>query len=81
MPDQMNDQITAPRTAQNSDQNCGPALAGGRWEPCLTFAPDGAGSPVCGDCGWLFDDHGGSAVVRRLPVRAPRSAQPRRLAS
>lgn len=77
MPDQMNDQVTA----QNSDQNCGPALAGCRWEPCVTFAPDGAGSPVCGDCGWLLDDHRGSAVVRRLRVRAPRSAQPRRLAS
>jgi hypothetical protein len=57
-------------------------FAGGRWEPCHAFAPEVADSQVCGECGWLHDDHREPAVVRRLPVRAPRAAaQPRRLAS
>jgi hypothetical protein len=55
--------------------------AGGRWEPCLTFASAGDGSPVCGDCGWLLDDHHTDAVVSMLPARVPRTVQPRRLAS
>jgi hypothetical protein len=55
--------------------------AGGRWEPCLTFTCAGDGSPVCGNCGWLLDDHRTDAVVRRLPARAPKVVQPRRLAS
>jgi hypothetical protein len=50
-----------------------------RWEPCAGFVPEVADSQVC-DCGWLHDDHGEDAVVHRLP-RAPRAAQPRRLAS
>ena len=56
-------------------------LAAGRWEPCGSFATDHAGSPVCSDCGWIADDHRGDAVIHRLPARAPKTAQPRRLAS
>jgi hypothetical protein len=58
-------------------------LVSGRWEPCAAFAAEVADSQVCGDCGWLHDDHRGDAVVRRLPARSPRlrSAEPRRLAS
>jgi len=51
-----------------------------RWEPCAGFVPEVTDSQVCGDCGWLADDHHGPAVVYQLP-RAPRAAQPRRLAS
>jgi hypothetical protein len=58
-------------------------LVRGRWEPCAVFAPEVTDSQVCGDCGWLHDDHLGDAVIRQLPARAPRprSALPRRLAS
>ena len=59
--------------------DAGPAV--GRWEQCGAFAPDGAGSPVCAGCGWLLDDHAEIAVIRRLPTRARKPAQPRRLAS
>jgi hypothetical protein len=57
-----------------------------RWEPCHGFAPEVTDSQVCGDCGWLHDDHQVSAVVRQFPARqlpigAPRPVQPRRLAS
>jgi hypothetical protein len=58
-------------------------LVAGRWEPCLGFTPEFADSQVCGDCGWLHDDHRSDAVVHRLPVRPARAAAaaPRRLAS
>jgi hypothetical protein len=56
-------------------------LASGRWEPCPTFSSEVADSQVCGDCGWLDDDHHEPAVVRQLPVRVRPAAQPRRLAS
>ena len=56
-------------------------MAAGRWEPCLSFAPEVPDSQVCGDCGWLHDDHRADAVVHTLPVRAPKAVQPRRLAS
>ena len=52
-----------------------------RWEPCTGFVPEVADSQVCGDCGWLHDDHEGVAVVRRLPTRRPPAVLPRRLAS
>lgn len=55
--------------------------AAGRWEPCAGFAADGTDIPVCGDCGWLADDHHGDAVIRRLSARTRSSEQPRRLAS
>jgi len=51
-----------------------------RWEPCAGFVPEMTDSQICGDCGWLHDDHRGPAVVHQLP-RAPRPALPRRLAS
>ena len=54
-------------------------FASSRWEPCLVFAAEVADSQVC-VCGWLHDDHIADAVVHQLP-RAPRPAQPRRLAS
>jgi len=54
-------------------------FAASRWEPCTGFVPEVADSQVC-VCGWLHDDHIADAVVRQLP-RAPRTAQPRRLAS
>ena len=57
------------------------APAVGRWEQCGAFAPDGSGSPVCAGCGWLLDDHAEIAVIHRLPTRARKPAQPRRLAS
>jgi hypothetical protein len=58
-------------------------LVSGRWEPCAEFTAEVPDSQVCGECGWLHDDHVPDAVVRRLPVRAPRrrAAEPRRLAS
>lgn len=56
-------------------------LVTGRWEPCHAFAPEVTDSQVCGACGWLHDDHQVNAVVRQFPTRAPRSPQPRRLAS
>jgi hypothetical protein len=56
-------------------------LVSGRWEPCAAFAAEVPDSQVCGDCGWLHDDHEGDAVVHRLPARAPRVVEPRRLAS
>ena len=73
----MTDDMTLNMTVETADAD----LVSGRWEPCEVFAPEVPDSQVCGDCGWLHDDHRGDAVVRRLPVRAPRSAQPRRLAS
>jgi len=56
-------------------------FATGRWEPCPAFAPEVPDSQVCGDCGWLHDDHHADAVIRHLPARVPMSVEPRRLAS
>jgi hypothetical protein len=53
------------------------ALAG-RFEPCHALLRDHAGSPVCGDCGWLDGEHTAGANVRRLPRRTNAA---RRLAS
>jgi hypothetical protein len=61
-------------------------LVRGRWEPCAVFAPEVTDSQVCGDCGWLHDDHLGDAVIRHFrrgrrgrgppcPVAWPRSDQ------
>jgi hypothetical protein len=69
----MNDNLT--ETFTDSD------LASGRWEPCHAFAPEVADSQVCGECGWLHDDHFEPAVVRQLPVRAAGVPEPRRHAS
>jgi hypothetical protein len=66
-----------PMTDNLSDDD----VMSGRWEPCHAFAPEVADSQVCGECGWLHDDHRGDAVIHRLPVRVPSSTQPRRLAS
>jgi hypothetical protein len=63
-----------------NDNPTEPDFASSRWEPCLVFTAEVADSQVCGDCGWLHDDHRGDAVIHRLP-RAPRIAQPRRRAS
>jgi hypothetical protein len=69
----MNDNVTAGPT--ETDFACS------RWEPCAGFVPEVTASQICGDCGWLDDDHAGEAVVRRLPTPRPRAAVPRRLAS
>jgi hypothetical protein len=66
-----------PMTANPTDSD----LVSGRWEPCHAFAPEFTDSQVCGECGWLHDDHERDAVVRRLPLRVPSSDRPRRLAS
>jgi hypothetical protein len=71
----------SPKTDQMADTD----FVSGRWEPCVTFASDDDDSQVCGDCGWFADDHRANpiagAVIHRLPARAPRPVQPRRLAS
>jgi hypothetical protein len=66
-------------TDQMTDVDTETDLVSGCWEPCLVFAAEVADSQVC-VCGWLHDDHGADAIVHQLP-RAPRAAQPRRLAS
>ena len=80
----MTDQLTDPGTdggfVTDSDV-IGSDVVLARWEPCLAFAPEVTDSQVCGDCGWLHDDHRRPADVRQLPVRAPRVVQPGRLAS
>jgi hypothetical protein len=53
-----------------------------RWEPCDAFAADGAGAPVCADCGWLDEEHEAEAEVRALRKgRRTRDDPPSRLAS
>jgi hypothetical protein len=54
------------------------------FEACVAFFGTGAGSPVCGSCGWLDTEHAPVvAVLRSLPRRvANRSLRtPGRLAS
>jgi hypothetical protein len=72
---------TTPELRPMTDDLSDDDLASGRWEPCHAFAPEVADSQVCGECGWLHDDHERDAVIRRLPVRVPSRAQLRRLAS
>ena len=56
-----------------------------RLQPCAAFHCDrDAAWPVCGDCGWLEDEHPGAteedvAVITELPLR--RVPVPQRLAS
>lgn len=69
----MNDNLT--QTLTDTD------LASGLWEPCHAFAPEVTDSQVCGECGWLHDDHQTNAVIRHLPTRATSAAHPSRLAS
>ena len=73
--DPMTDQMTDQMTDVDADTD----LVCGGWEPCIVFAAEVADSQVC-VCGWLHDDHRAGATVHQLP-RAPRTAQPRRLAS
>jgi hypothetical protein len=77
----MTDHLTLDMTVDVTLETADTDLVSGRWEPCEGFAPEVPDSQVCGDCGWLHDDHRGDAVIRQLPVRQPRSVQPRRLAS
>jgi hypothetical protein len=74
-----------PMTDDRRDDDVMTDLVTSRWEPCHAFAPEvadsqDADSQICGECGWLHDDHERIAAVRRLPVR-PSRALPRRLAS
>ncbi len=52
-----------------------------RWEACGGFTADGAGTPVCAECGWLAGEHATGAVLHRMPAAVTGARRPRRLAS
>jgi hypothetical protein len=72
--------MSGPTRRNGGIEGAEPGIAGA-WEACAAFAAGGDGSPVCERCGWLLDDHGERAVVRRLPAPATRPTRPQRLAS
>ena len=52
------------------------------FEACAGFTPAVDGSPACGTCGWLLDDHESAvAEVYALPGSERVQSAPKRLAS